>query len=137
VRRLVLFALPIALVACGGGEQRENKLRPPVPVTLTGAIHEDRIQISPATVGAGTITLIVSNQSKAPQTVTFETDELGGAKAGNTASSPEIAPGSTGRLTLTTRTGTYSVHTQDDAIRATEVKIGPPRKSAQDRLLLP
>ena len=78
---------------CGGCEQRENELRPPVPVTLTGAIHEDGLQISPATVGAGTIVLVVSNQSGAPQKVTFETDELGGKRAGNTASSPEIAPG--------------------------------------------
>jgi hypothetical protein len=136
VRRLVLFALPFALAACGG-EQRENELRPPVPVTLTGAIHADRIQISPASVGAGTVVLLVSNQSRAPQTVTFETDELGGTRSGTTASSPEIAPGSTGRLTISTREGDYSVHTQDDAIRAARVKIGPPRPSAQDRLLLP
>jgi len=47
--------------------------------------------------------LVVSNQSKAPQTVTFETDELGGKRAGNTASSPEIAPGATGRMTIITR----------------------------------
>jgi hypothetical protein len=137
VRRLVLLALPIAAVAACGGEQRENELRPPVPVTLTGAIHADRIQISPASVGAGTITLVVSNQSRAPQTVTFETDELGGTQGGNTASSPEIAPGSTGRLTITTREGTYSVHTADKAIKATKVEIGPPRESGQDRLLLP
>jgi hypothetical protein len=138
VRRLVLFALPIAaLAACGGSEQRENRLRPPVPVTLTAAIHENALQISPARVGAGTVVLVVSNQSKSPQTVTFETDELGGKRAGNRASSPQIAPGSTGRLTIITREGLYSVHTQDDAIRAARVRIGPPRPSAQDRLLLP
>jgi hypothetical protein len=137
VRRLVVFALPFALVACGGSDQRENHLRPPVPVTLTGAIHADRIQVSPASVGAGTVVLVVSNQSKAPQTVTFETDELGGTKGGTTASSPEIAPGSTGRVTIVTREGTYSVHTSEAAIRAARVDIGPPRKSAQDRLLLP
>ncbi len=132
MRRLVLLVVPIALAACGGSDQRKNDLRPAAPVTLTGAIHDDGIQVSPATVGAGTVVLVVSNQSKAPQTVTFETDELGGTKGGTTASSPEIAPGSTGRLTIATREGTYSVHTEDDAIRATEIKIGPPRKSAQD-----
>ena len=50
--------------------------------------------------------LVVSNQSTAPQTVTFETDELGGTRGGNTASSPEIAPGATGRVTIITREGT-------------------------------
>jgi hypothetical protein len=137
VRRTVLFALAAtALAGCGGG-QRENDLRPPVPVTLTAAIHEGGVQVSPASVGAGTIVLIVSNQSKAPQTVTFETDELAGEAGANRASSPEIAPATTGRLKIVAREGTYSVHTADDAIRAARVKIGPPRKSSQDDLLLP
>jgi hypothetical protein len=137
MRRLALLALLAPLAACGGNEPRDNDLRPPAPITLTGAIHGDRLQISPARAGAGTIVLVVSNQSTAPQTVTFETDELGGAKGGNRASSPEIAPGATGRLTISARQGTYSVHTQDDAIAAARVRIGPPRPSAQDRLLLP
>ena len=134
-RTVVLLAAGIALAGCGG--TRENHLRPPTPVTLTAAIHEDGIQVSPARVGAGTVVLVVSNQSKAPQTVTFETDELGASTGGTTASSPEIAPASIGRLTLSTRQGTYSVHTKDDAIRAAHVKIGPPRQSSQDDLLLP
>ena len=40
-------------------------------------------------------------------------------------------------MTIITREGIYSVHTQDDAIRAARVKIGPPRPSGQDQLLLP
>jgi hypothetical protein len=138
VRRIVLLAVPIvALVGCGGSQTRENGLRPPSPVTLTGVIRSDGIEVSPAGVGAGTVVLVVSNQSKTPQTVTFETDELGGAPGGTTASSPEIAPASTGRLTIMTREGRYSIHTADDAIRPARVKIGPPRESSQDDLLLP
>ena len=137
MRWIALIAVPILLAGCGGAETRKNRLRPPTPVTLTAAIHEDGIEISPARVGAGTVVLVVSNQSRAPQTVTFETNELGGRTGGTTASSPEIAPRSTGRLTIATRQGTYSVHTKDDAIRAATVKVGPPRKSAQDDLLLP
>jgi hypothetical protein len=137
VRRSVPLIAVLALAGCGGSQQRENDLRPATPVTLTGAIHEDGLQISPAAVGAGTIVLIVSNQSGAPQTVTFETDELGGRKVGRQASSPEIAPRATGRLTIDAREGTYSVHVGDRAIRAARVKVGPPRKSAQDQLLLP
>jgi hypothetical protein len=138
VRRTVLLAVPIAALAgCGGSQTRENRLRPPTPVTLTGVIHEDGIQVSPARVGAGTVVLVVSNQSRKPQKVTFETDELGGAPGGTKASSPEIAPASTGRLTIVTRQGTYSVHTADNALEPARVKIGPPRKSSQDDLLLP
>jgi hypothetical protein len=137
MRRSVLLIAVLALAGCGGGEQRENELRPPIPVTLTGAIHEDGLQISPASVGAGTIVLIVSNQSGKPQKVTFETDELGGKTAGRQASSPVIAPSTTGRLTIDAREGTYSVHVADDAIRAARVFVGPPRKSSQDDVLLP
>jgi hypothetical protein len=136
VRRIALLALLIGVAGCGGGP-RENRPRPPVPVMLTAAIHPDGVQVSPAAVGAGTIVLVVSNQSKTPQTVTFETDELAGKTGANRASSPEIPPSATGRLTIIARQGTYSVHTADGAIRAARVKIGPPRKSAQDDLLLP
>jgi hypothetical protein len=79
----------------------------------------------------------MSNQSGKPQKVIFETDEIGGRTAGRTASSPVIAPRSTGRLTIEAREGTYSVHVADKAIRATRVFVGPPRPSGQDRLLLP
>ena len=136
MRRSVLLIALLTLAGCGGG-QRDNRLRPPVPVTLTGAIHKDGLQISPASVGAGTIVLIVSNQSGKPQKVTFETDELGGKTAGRRASSPVIAPRTTGRLTIAARQGTYSVHVADDSIRAARVFVGPPRESSQDDLLLP
>jgi hypothetical protein len=137
VRRSVLLIAVLALAGCGGSEQRDNELRPAAPITLTGAIHEDGLQISPASVGAGTIVLIVSNQSGKPQKVTFETDEIAGKTAGRQASSPVIAPSTTGRLTIDAREGTYSVHVADSSIRAARVFVGPPRKSAQDQLLLP
>lgn len=137
MRRSVLLVAALALAGCGGSEQRENNLRPPVPITLTGAIHSDGLQISPAAVGAGTIVLIVSNQSGEPQKVTFETDEIGGRTAGRKASSPVIAPRATGRLTIEALPGTYSVHVADDSVRAARVNVGPPRESGQDRVLLP
>jgi hypothetical protein len=123
--------------ACGDTEPRNNVPRPPAPVTLTAAVHEDRIQVSPAITGAGPIVLLVSNQTAKPQRITFETDELGGRTGGNTVSTPVIAAGSTGRLSINARTGTYAVHVRDRTIRAARVKVGPPRKSSQNDLLLP
>jgi len=137
VRRSVILIAVLGLAGCGGSEERENQLRPPVPITLTGAIHPDGLQISPAVVGAGQIVLIVSNQSSAPQKVTFETDEIGGRTAGQRASSPLILPRRTGRVTINAIPGVYSVHVGDDGIRPARVLVGPPRESGQNRVLLP
>ena len=80
MRRLVLIGV-LVVAGCGGSEQRENELRPPVPVVMTAAVQDDVVRVSPRSVGAGPITLVVSNQTDEPQTVSFETDELGGERA--------------------------------------------------------
>jgi hypothetical protein len=140
--KLVRLALALAstvllATACGDTEPRTNLPRPAAPVTLTAAVHDDVIQVSPAVTGAGPIVLLVSNQTSKPQKVTVETDELGGMTGGNTASTPVIAAGSTGRLSIDARSGRYAVHVQDRTVRAARVTVGPPRKSSQNQLLLP
>jgi hypothetical protein len=137
VRRIAVIALVLGVAGCGSQPQRENLDRPPPMVVMTAAIQDNVIRVSPRTVGAGPIELVVSNQSGAPQRVTFETDELGGRLGGNNARSSRIAAGGTGRLQIDTREGVYSISVRDDAIRAARVRIGPRRESGQDRLLLP
>ena len=130
----------IALVfaaGCGSTPQRENLERPAPLVVMTAAVQDDVIRVSPGTVGAGQIELVVSNQSDAAQTVTFETDELGGTRGGNRATSSSIPAGGTGRLKIDAREGVYAVRVEDEAIRAARVRIGPARESGQNQLLLP
>lgn len=134
---VVLASTALLATACGDTEPRRNLERPAAPVTLTAAVHDDKIQVSPGVTGAGPIVLLVSNQTAKPQKVTFETDELGGRTGGNTASTPLIEPQGTGKLSIDARTGRYAVHVQDRTVRAAHVKVGPPRKSSQDDLLLP
>jgi hypothetical protein len=137
VRLIAALALGLLVAACGGTEQRTNRLRPPPPVTMTAAIHDGVVQVSPRAVGAGQIVLVVSNQSGRPHKVTFETDELGGPAGGRRASSPVIPASGIGRLTINARQGVYSVHVADESVRAARVRVGPPRRSGQDDLLLP
>ena len=136
VRRVAVIAL-VFIAGCGSTPQRENLDRPPPLVVMTAAIHDDVIRVSPRAVGAGPIELVVSNQSDAPQRVTFETDELGGRQGGNNASSSTIAASGTGRLKIDVREGVYAIRVADDAIRPVRVLIGPPRESGQNQLLLP
>jgi hypothetical protein len=139
VKRVVTTALlgATGLTACGATAERANVDRPPAPIMMTAAIHNQRVQVSPATAGAGPITLLVSNQTTKPQRVTFETDELGGTKSGRRAQTRVIPPQGTGQLTIDARSGRYAVHTQDRGIRAAHLRIGAKRPSAQNDLLRP
>jgi hypothetical protein len=137
MRRFAPLIGLLAMAGCGSSEQRVNDARPAPPVTMTAAVHDDLVRISPSTVGAGMVTFVVSNQSEKPQRVTVETDELGGKRGGNTASSPTIPAGATCRVTINVREGDYSVHVADDGVRAARLTVGPPRKSGQNDLLLP
>jgi hypothetical protein len=133
---LALAVLAAGAAACGERE-RVNADRPPSPVNLTAAVLRDRVLLSPRTVGAGPIVLIVSNQSRRTQSVTVETQELGGRVAGVRASTGPIAPRGTGTLKVDARTGRYRVRVRDASIRPARLWVGRPRPSAQDQLLQP
>jgi hypothetical protein len=123
---------------CGSGEpEYTNAPRPPAPLTVTAAINQDRVRVSPADFGAGRITIIVSNQSGADQQLTFETDEVGGAQGGIRRTAGPIADRSTAELQANPRQGAYKLGVRDAAIKPATITVGKPRPSAQDQLLQP
>ena len=125
------------LPACGEEEDHANRERPAASITVTAAIIDGRVEVSPRSIGAGPIRLIVTNQTDSAQAVTLETDEVGGDTGGVTASTAAINPSETSTLEVDVREGDYAVGTEDDGIRPATVKVGAPRKSAQNDLLLP
>ena len=137
--------LPLALVAvvtivgCGEDDTAEyrNEPRPPSPINVTAAIDDERVRVSPETFGAGPVVIIISNQSGAPQTVTFETDEIGGATGGIRRSTREIAARSTGQLEVDPPEGTYRLSASSGGVRPAALEVGARRPSAQDELLQP
>jgi hypothetical protein len=129
--------LAAGLGACGGGEDYANKPRPPSPITVTAAIDDDEVRISPGTFGAGPVVILISNQSDAAQNVTFETDELGAATGGIRRSTGTIAPLSTGQLKVDAPEGTYTLSASAGGVAPAVVEVSKRRKSAQDELLLP
>jgi hypothetical protein len=126
-----------ALAGCGGGgEDYANKPRPATPINVTAAIGDKEISISPKTFGAGPVVFIVANQTGSEQTVTLETDELGGSRPGIKQSTDPIGPRGTGTLKVDVREGEYAMSVRNGPSPATIV-VGKPRRSAQDTLLSP
>jgi hypothetical protein len=139
VRRVVLILAALAAFAagCGGGGDYANKPRPATPINVTAAINEDEISISPKTFGAGPIVMIVSNQSGKAQTVTIQTEELGGSQPGLKQSTDPIEPRGTATLKVDVREGQYAVSVKGGGVEPAAVEVGAPRKSAQNDLLEP
>jgi hypothetical protein len=136
-RALILAAaLCCGTSACGGGADYANKDRPASPINVAAAISTKKISISPKTFGAGQVVLIVSNQTAAARTLTFQTQELAGSKPGMKATSDKIAPQGTGTMQVNVREGSYEISAGSDVAPA-RVKVGKPRKSAQNELLQP
>jgi hypothetical protein len=134
---MIVLALAAAAAGCGGGGDYANKPRPASPINVTAAIDDSRISLSPKSFGAGPVVIIVSNQTGKPQTVTIETDELGGSQAGIKQSTDPIEPRGTATLKVDLRKGDYAVSVKGRGIKAAALKVGAKRKSAQDELLEP
>ena len=136
---IAAFALAslLALPACGDDEDHVNKDRPAASISVTAAIIDGRINVSPDSFGAGPIRLIVTNQTDAAQVITFETDEVGGDKPGITQKSEPILPSGTTTLEVDVHEGDYAISADDGGVRPASVKVGAPRRSAQDELLQP
>jgi hypothetical protein len=139
----VRFILPtvaaVALAGCSsdGEPGHANKPRPPAPINVTAAIDSERVRVSPRRFGSGPVVFIISNQSGAPQTVTFETDEIGGDAGGIRRSTREIAARSTGDLKVDPPEGTYRLSASAGGITPAAVEVGARRRSAQNELLQP
>lgn len=137
VTAAVLSFAVLVPAGCGDDDDYANENRPPTPINLSAAISSDRVSVSPTKFGAGPVILIVTNQTRAAQEVTLETDETGGTEAGLRQSTSSINPQDTASLKVTVRPGHYVVRVEDDGIRPARLVVGPKRPSAQNELLQP
>ena len=138
-RSLATAAIAALLVAGGcGDEDFENNPRPPVPVGLTGVIQDEKVTVSPAKVGAGEVTITISNQTDSPKTVTLE--GLEGKSITETVG--PVGPLDTAEITRTLEPGSYEVRAGSERAVRREIApamlaIGKERKSSSGDLLLP
>jgi hypothetical protein len=128
----------LALGGCGSSSaDYQNDPRPPAPIVITGYIDDQRVSVSPRALGAGPISLIVTNQTGAAQRVTLESAGPAGSGPGTRQVTAPISPQDTATLKVDVKPGSYSVHVTGDGIRAARLRVGPERESAQNDLLQP
>jgi hypothetical protein len=138
-------AAMVVLAGCGSTSKFANKPRPATPVDLTVYINNSRVSVSPASVGAGEVIFIVTNQADRAESLTIHHAGSGS----QLASTGPIQPQATAQVTVDFRDpGEYQVATaaagQTEAQQATAAKIspaqlhiGPPRANSSGTLLQP
>ena len=125
-----LAALALGATACGKKDDFENEPRAATPINVSATVKKRAVTVSPSTVGAGLVVFTVSNQSPDPARFTLEgpTDDA----------SNEIPSGAVGTLKSEVTEGEYEVTAGEDSnARSDLLEVGPPRKTAQNEILLP
>jgi len=102
-------------------------------VTVNVSVHigTERLTASPDNIGAGPVTLLVSNQSGASQTLTVDGPRLQRTAGPN-------PPDDTATVKVTMQSGDFTISAEETAgVRPATLTVGAPRPSAQNELLLP
>jgi hypothetical protein len=143
----MLVIATAAVAGCGSGAHYANQPRPPQPINLTVYINDQRVSISPASVGAGPVQLIVTNQAS-------NSESLSVLPAGPSAAQPlaatgPISPQGTAQVTVNLNSpGDYTIGISPSAstqaaaasptgVQAAHLHVGKPRPSASSQLLQP
>jgi hypothetical protein len=141
-----LATLATVVAGCGSNGTFANKPRPATPVDLAVYVNNARVSISPASVGAGQVIFVVTNQANTAQSVSVHPADNATQRL---ASTGPINPQATAQVTVDLRSpGTYTVSAGSgggsDAAVATAPKIqpaalhiGPARRSSSNVLLQP
>jgi hypothetical protein len=129
------LSLAVLVLSGCGGDDFENKPRPPVPLQLTGVIAEERVTVSPDRIGAGPIILNVSNQTEQSHSVTLDGEGVR-ERVG------PINPFDVATIQKTLVAGQYAIRIGSARAVRREIKpaklvVGRRRRSAQGELLLP
>lgn len=139
-QRLLVTALALVaaapLAGCGDKRERRSNLdRPALPIVVGAIVTKDTIRVSPDSIGAGEIDLVVTNRSTKARSITLESIDGGGTSAVALETTP-ISAGENSRAQANLEPGTYELRAGDD-IEPAVIRVGPDRPSSQDELLTP
>ena len=127
----------LGVPGCGGGSDFKDRARPPIPLQLSGVITDKSVSVEPTKVGAGPVTIVISNQATQSHTVTLQ-----GGPHNTVEQVGPINPLDTAQIQETLDPGTYTVTAGSDNSASPDIKpatlhIGKARASSSGTLLLP
>jgi hypothetical protein len=147
IRVAIVTVAAVGVTACGGGAHFANVPRPPSPVNLSVYINDQRVSVSPTTVGAGPVVLIIANQASNAESLAVL--PAGASSSQALADTGPISPQATAQISVNLKTpGSYSIAISPSStteaaaatpsgIRPAMIRVGKPRPSADSQLLSP
>jgi len=134
-----VLALAIAVAVAGCGEKRPprtNVERPALPVVIGAIVTPDQVRVSPNSIGAGTVDVLVTNKSGKAQQITLELIDGTGGKDSIALETSPISAGENTRAQAVLETGTYEL-SAGDGVKPAVIHVGEERPSSQNELLTP
>jgi hypothetical protein len=103
---MLAVTVSLTVTACGGSKHFANLPRPPAPVNVTVYINDQRVSVSPSSVGAGPVVFIITNQASNAESLVVNTS---GASSSLADTGP-ISPQGTAQLSVDLKDpGDYTV----------------------------
>jgi hypothetical protein len=122
-------AVSLGVAGCGSSSF-ENKPRAAAAIEVTASIGPRSVKVSPNEFGAGLVSFTVANLSSNPATFRLH--------GPTPASSGQIEPGAVTTVTEDLHPGNYAASGGGESgLRPASFKVGPRRRSSQNKLLLP
>jgi hypothetical protein len=137
--RTTLVVGTVVVAGCGTTDRDyQNTDRPAAAIVVSASIGDNEVSVSPKRLGAGPITLIITNQSGSSQQVTLETTDEPGSGPGVTAvKTGPINPRETASVKAEVEPGSYDLSVRGSDVRAARITVGKRRASSQNELLQP
>jgi hypothetical protein len=139
---MLALAATVTVSACGSSKHFANLPRPAAPVNLTVYVNDQRVSVSPSSVGAGPVVFIITNQASNSESLVVTSS--GGS--GSLADTGPISPQGTAQLTVNLRRpGDYTVGISPDSsteaaaatptgIQSATIHVGSPRPSSSNEV---
>jgi hypothetical protein len=130
VALITTAALGVLPLAGCGQDDFKNEPRPATAIELTGVIQRAKVTVSPHKLGAGPVTITISNQTDDTHTLALEGDRVREVVG-------PINPLDTATIQKTLKPGVYRVRAGSPraaahGIRPAELQVGKQRRSADE-----